>query len=383
MIKDYYSIRQKLVERDGMKCSLCGREMDDLDIDHVLPKSLVNDDSLDNLQLVCRICNVRKSNKIITEREFQDFLIELIYENNNFRNTEVEPKMQPKNVRVDVVTEMRRNDEWRKLIIEVKSTGSYTNDKLKRISEQLLNYKAFNSEYDLVFAFPGVMTKEGENILVENGIEVWDKKKIEDLFKEVFHRTDSSFLNLYSKKKIRKSKTFGQTLISDLISIKPGRDNGSWVKYQNHIEKVLDYLFSESLSSPITEHSDHWKINRRDFILRNYAENGFWAQIRNRYYADFIVLDAKNYSKKVTKKEILQIANYLKIHGTGLFGVIISRNGGDRGGYLTAREYWAMDGKMVIVLDDNDVKSMILAKEAGNPPEETLRQKIEEFRLSM
>lgn len=29
-----------------------------------------------------------------------------------------------------------------------------------------------------------------------------------------------------------------------------------------------------------------------------------------------IVVDAKNYSQRVTKKEVLQIVNYLKYHGT-------------------------------------------------------------------
>jgi hypothetical protein len=383
MKQDYRRIKEQLIERDGIKCSLCGVETNHLYIDHILPKSLVNNDDLENLQLLCQTCNAKKSNKIISERQFQDFLAELILENDDFRNTEVEPAMKDKNIRLDIVTEMKSEDQWLKTIIEVKSFGSYTNDNLKRIAEQLLYYKSFYKNYKLVLAFPGVMTDEGKKILKENGIDIWDKKRIENIFAETLHKTNRSFLNMYYKKKAKPVVSIGQSLIAELDSIKPGKDNGDWQKYQNHVEKILDYLFGDSLSSPITEHSDHWKVNRRDFILRNYAESGFWAQIRNRYYADFIVLDAKNYSKKITKKEILQITNYLKIHGTGLFGVIISRNGGDRGSYITAREYWAMENKMVIVLNDNDVKNMILAKESGNLPEEILRQKIEEFRLSM
>jgi hypothetical protein len=42
-----------------------------------------------------------------------------------------------------------------------------------------------------------------------------------------------------------------------------------------------------------------------------------------------------------------------------------------------------MDKKMVIVLDDNDVIKMIMAMASGNNPEEIIRQKIEQFRLSM
>jgi hypothetical protein len=162
-----------------------------------------------------------------------------------------------------------------------------------------------------------------------------------------------------------------------------GKKENEWSRYQKFVRRILEYLFGSQLSSPITEHSDHFGINRRDFILRNYAEIGFWAHLRTRYFADYIVIDAKNYSKKVTKKEVLQIANYLKEHGAGLFGLILSRNGGDNSCYYTCREIWAMEKKLIIVLDDDDLEKMILSKEATGSPEEIIRQKIEQFRLSM
>lgn len=33
------------------------------------------------------------------------------------------------------------------------------------------------------------------------------------------------------------------------------------------------------------------------------AYTGFWAYLRLRYHADYIVVDAKNYSQQVTKKK--------------------------------------------------------------------------------
>ena len=58
--------------------------------------------------------------------------------------------------------------------------------------------------------------------------------------------------------------------------------------------------------------------NRRDFIFPNYCDTGFWAFLRSRYGADYIVADAKNYSQNVSRKDILQMSNYLKAHGAGL-----------------------------------------------------------------
>jgi hypothetical protein len=112
-------------------------------------------------------------------------------------------------------------------------------------------------------------------------------------------------------------------------------------------------------------------------------EGRYWSFLRTNYHAHFVVADAKNYVRRVTKKEALQIANYLKLHGAGLFGLILSRKGSDKGCNLTLREQWIVHQKMVIVLKDSDVEQMLDAKSNGRPPEEIIRQKIEDFRLSM
>ena len=138
------------------------------------------------------------------------------------------------------------------------------------------------------------------------------------------------------------------------------------------------------LNKPISELSDKPKVNRRDFILPNYAESGFWAFLRAKYQADYIVVDAKNYSKRVGKSEILQIANYLKPHGAGLFGLICSRHGGDESGCEhTLREQWLVHQKLILVLNDEDLSAMLRVKSEGRGAEEILATKIEAFRLSM
>lgn len=180
----------------------------------------------------------------------------------------------------------------------------------------------------------------------------------------------------YEKPKIE------EELLNKLKSIPAGKK--TWSTYQKLIERILIYLFGDVLSDPITELPDQYGINRRDFILRNYRESGFWKYLRERYHADFIVIDAKNYTGEVKKEQILQIANYLKLHGTGLFAIIISRDGKeDKGASLTRREKWEKENKMIIILDDNDVEKMILAKGSSGVLEEIIKQRIETFRLGI
>lgn len=95
------------------------------------------------------------------------------------------------------------------------------------------------------------------------------------------------------------------------------------------------------------------------------------------------MIDAKNSSKYVTKSDVLQIANYLKKDGTGLFGIIISRNGVNTASEYAIREVWRYEGKMIVILNDTDVEEMLLAKKNNSDPAMLILKKIEDFRLSI
>lgn len=381
MKQNRQELYKQLVDLYGEKCYICGRSDVLLEIEDLIPQSASKTSKLSNFRLICGEDKVRKSNKIFREVEYVQYLNDIILKNNNFRNTEIEVALNETKYRADLITQRKAGNKWEKVLIEVKVIPTFTELRLREIIEQLKLFKKYSKDHKIALAFPGILTNKDNELLQKDGIEVWDINYISTKFvKEIASTPHPLFQALFTSKK---NVAEHNKLIMDLKSINPGRKDKDWSKYQKHIEKILDYLFGSVLSSPITELSDHFKINRRDFILRNYAETGFWAHIRTRYLADYIVLDAKNYTKKVTKKEILQISNYLKVHGAGLFGIIVTRNGSDNGSYYTCREIWAMDKKLVIVLDDNDIKKMIIAKASTNNPEEIIRQKIEQFRLSM
>lgn len=48
-----------LIRRDGNQCSICG-ETADLHVDHIVPRMMGGSDLLDNLQLLCKRCNLHK-----------------------------------------------------------------------------------------------------------------------------------------------------------------------------------------------------------------------------------------------------------------------------------------------------------------------------------
>jgi hypothetical protein len=170
-------------------------------------------------------------------------------------------------------------------------------------------------------------------------------------------------------------------LIEELHSLPSGRT--TWTSYQRLIARIFERLFVPPLSPPLSEVSDGDARNRRDIVLPNYSESGFWAFMRSRYAADFIVVDAKNNAEEVGKEEALQVLHYLKEDGAGLFGMIVSRKGLSEACGHALANHWIRHGKLVICLSDEEVVQMLRLKEAGAPPETVIRQAIEDFRLSL
>ena len=56
--------RQRVYERDGYRCVACGSAAKKLSLDHIYPKSLGGIAVFENLQTMCRPCNVRKGAQV-------------------------------------------------------------------------------------------------------------------------------------------------------------------------------------------------------------------------------------------------------------------------------------------------------------------------------
>ena len=55
--------KQRVFARDGRQCRYCGSDEEPLHIDHIIPRKAGGTHDLDNLQVLCKACNLRKSSK--------------------------------------------------------------------------------------------------------------------------------------------------------------------------------------------------------------------------------------------------------------------------------------------------------------------------------
>jgi len=270
-------------------------------------------------------------------------------------------------------------------IVEVEAEAPNTQIRLYAAADQLLAYsQAIEADLALdvsqrVLIVIGAISQEHVDQLRELGIDrVIDSAELQRIAEAA--RPPVGATNSTAAESDPVVPATSDELLRGLTDVLPGRAH--WPQYQRLVGNMLEYLFCPPLSIPLPELSNQTKTNRRDFILPNYDTAGYWSFLRAHYDAHFVVADAKNLGRGVKKGEILQIANYLSVHGVGLFGIVAARQGCANSGEITQREQWVIHKKLIIVLDDSDFRQMLAMHASGGDPSGLIRQKIEDFRLS-
>jgi 5-methylcytosine-specific restriction endonuclease McrA len=63
--------RREVFARDGYACQYCGRQSNDLTLDHVVPRDRGGTHTWDNLVTACKACNHRKGGKFLDEAKLR------------------------------------------------------------------------------------------------------------------------------------------------------------------------------------------------------------------------------------------------------------------------------------------------------------------------
>jgi hypothetical protein len=379
-------LRKRLLEKHNYACVSCGikNEIVPLELAHIVSVSAGGESTEENLILLCPNCH-RLFDRQPREFEFVNFLAELLKLHPKYNDIVQEALLgRETRYRADLIVQKKIRNITEPVIIECKTYITHSSAHINNVIFQLNKYREAYGNSRMVLAVPATLREIDLVALKSAKIEVWDLQYIADEFSEQIQKASFGYYkSLLLAKVFHPAKpTREQELIKALSVCNPGK--ADWSVFQSLVGDILEFLFTPPLGKPIPELSDKLKANRRDYIMPNYTDNGFWAFMREKYGADYVVIDAKNYVGKVNKAGVLQVANYLKSHGAGLFGLIISRVGGDASGCEhTLREQWLVHRKLILVLDDEDMKEMLIAKSDGRAPEEILGQKIERFRLSM
>ena len=277
------------------------------------------------------------------------------------------------------------------IVVEVKLNTPQTAMRVAHtISQVRLNARAFSHAHPEVdvssaIAVPGVFTGSYLQEFDQDDVMVWDGRALLEWAREADLLSEAvrmlSIRPGESLEEIRRRLNRESQNLPSLEDIPAGRIG--WSQYQKSCKSILEHLFVPPLERAYYENETESGANRRDIIMANYATEGFWSFLRTHYSADYIVVDAKNLTGRVSKSNVLQMANYLSIGGTGLFGLLITRNGLDRSAKVIQREQWLLHRKMILALTHDDINQMLDAHFLSGDADVVIRQRIEDFRLSI
>ena len=229
----------------------------------------------------------------------------------------------------------------RTLLIEARAVTPQTSRRLEEQSRHLqdaarvyMERHPHELEPGVVLACPGVLRQSKRAAAAQQNLEIWDGPYLS---------ARAGQLDISVPPGIapggEQSLRPGYDLAARLAGIRPG--TAGWPAYEKYCEDLLSFLFVPPPNPPIPQSRDERHVNRRDYVLPNYATDfGFWQFMRTHYEAHLVVAEVKNMSRGPGKNEILQVANYLNQRGTGLFALILARTDLDQAARWTCREQW-------------------------------------------
>ena len=264
-----------------------------------------------------------------------------------------------------------------RVFVEVKSRAvidrTYTDillDKLSRLQE---SEKLPEAKYLLIYT--GSMTDGARQNLEGTNVIARSLRSLEDL-RNQFWRT----LRFDYKEPSPVGRA--RQLIQALDDVPFGAKHA--VAYEGACESILEFLFCPDLGPPKAQVFNSSRSFRRDLIMKNGAETGFWARMRERYLADYLIAEFKNVRSSVGNTSVWQLAGYMKERGVGFFGMLIARNGVSRGTANPAiLDQWIHARKMIVPVSNNDLKAMIEMRDSGGEPTDYVDDLVDRIRCSV
>ena len=152
--------------------------------------------------------------------------------------------------------------------------------------------------------------------------------------------------------------------------------------YFSETNKIFVEKLGEGRWQSRTEPEDEG-VEIRDLLFGNKSDFGFWQDLKNKYFASEIVVDAKNKSV-LTRDDLRQLYCYLK-PALGFWGFVVCRSEQPKWVYAYNRTLFRNfnQGRGVLILCDDDLRRMVHMKNQGRDPSEYLREKMSDFTRSI
>ncbi len=166
--------------------------------------------------------------------------------------------------------------------------------------------------------------------------------------------------------------------LSNMLKLPTGKTDGADKKYEDLITKLFTSMLYPNLDFADSQSRTEDGVLIRDLIFYNNKSFDFLEEIHSDYGSRQLVFEMKNVAE-LEGAHVSQLNRYLK-EQFGRFGVIVTRKMPSKAVYKNTIDLWSSHRKCIIILDDEDIKTMCLVYESKQRlPVEVLKKKYVQF----
>lgn len=144
---------------------------------------------------------------------------------------------------------------------------------------------------------------------------------------------------------------------------------------------ILKYLFAEELTLWRNQKQSNNGLFRFDLLCRikNGEQQTFWSIIESFFQSKYVIFEFKNYSQKITQKEVYTTEKYLYLKALRGVAIIITSKGVDKNAEWAAKGVFRETGKLIMIFDKQDINKMYTMKMKNENPSEYLLSKLDDL----
>ena len=181
--------------------------------------------------------------------------------------------------------------------------------------------------------------------------------------------------------KVDNSNSFSK----NLSTIKAGKTD--FRKYEVFCKNYVETIFISNIDHITEQKTSNKNLYRYDLVASIKDDpNKFWKFIYDKFNSCFILFECKNYRKKISQEQVYLTERYLYNTALRNVAIILTRKGADKHATLAAQDILKEHGKLILILDDNDIKKMeqlYNGNEKDYSPSDYLLDKAKEFLLNL
>ena len=180
-----------------------------------------------------------------------------------------------------------------------------------------------------------------------------------------------------------KHNDYTMSLIKEIELCEPGRRLARTYEELCHI--LLKNIFSDELALWKEQQKSNNDLYRFDLLCRIKEGNKktFWSILERYFNSKYVIFEFKNYAETITQKEVYTTEKYLYSKALRSVGIIIAANGYDENAYWAAKGCLRENGKLIILLQTQDLINMNKMKLDQEDPSDYLLEKLDGILLEL